>query len=162
MKRFAEGTKVPIDQTRLELMILVRERTGSEAQVFTRDGRPTVVFEYKRRMYLIDVPAIDPTDEAVTRTERGRPRTGEALKNAIEAEERRIWRALLLVVKAKFEMLRAVPVTFEQEFMPHLVLPNRLTVSEHFGPMIEEAVASSALPTSLMALPTRGSEMQNA
>lgn len=154
--RFAEGTTVPINSTKHEIMDLVEKHTGSEAIVKTIDGRPTAMFEKDNRLYKFDVPAIDHSDPYITRTGTGRMRTGEALQTAIAAEERRLWRALLLILKAKFEILRAVPVSFEQEFLPNLVLPNRCTVNEHFTPIINDAIDQGELPTSILALPVRG------
>lgn len=151
--RFAEGTTVPINNTKLEIMDLVQKHTGSEAITLTIQGRPTATFTKDGRLYKFDVPAVDPKDRYVTHTPTGRPRSGEALQAAVEAEERRLWRALLLVLKAKFEILRAVPVTFEQEFLPNLVLPNRITVEEHFTPLIERAINQGQLPSSMLALP---------
>lgn len=157
--RFAEGTTVSINSTKQEIMELVEKHADSEAIVFTCNGWPTATFGKDGRLYKFDVPAVDPDDRYITHTDTGRLRIGEARKNAIAAEERRLWRALLLILKAKFEILRAVPVTFEQEFLSNLVLPNRRTVGEHFTPIIEDAINQGELPTSMMALPMGKTEV---
>jgi hypothetical protein len=56
-----------------------------------------------------------------------------------EQATRQKWRALNLVIKAKLEAVEAGIVTFEDEFMAHMVLPNGATVAEYVGPQIEEA-----------------------
>ena len=47
-------------------------------------------------------------------------------KGAHEQERRRLWRALLLNIKAKLEAVESGISVFDEEFMAHIVLPKRL------------------------------------
>ena len=60
------------------------------------------------------------------------------------------WRALLLVVKAKLEAVEAEIATFEEEFLPHIVLPNGRTVGEMALPEIERAYQGGRTPALLL------------
>ena len=43
---------------------------------------------------------------------------------------RQRWRALFLVIKAKLEAVESEIVLFEDEFLPHFILPGGMTVAE--------------------------------
>jgi hypothetical protein len=62
-----------------------------------------------------------------------------------ECEERRRWRCLLLNVKAKFEAVENQIVTFEEEFLAHIVVPGTgETVGAWAAPRIAEAYERGA------------------
>ena len=66
-----------------------------------------------------------------------------------EQEDRRIWRSLLLVIKAKLESVNTGIATFEQEFLNNIVMPNGRTVGEIVLPQIAESYASGKMPLAL-------------
>jgi len=71
-----------------------------------------------------------------------------------DAEVRRRWRALVLVVKGKLEAVESEIVTFEEEFLAHLVLPNGQTVGSEVRPMVAQAYETGIMPAfSALALP---------
>ena len=128
-RRFAEGTSVAPEKSRLEIETLLR-RTGAtgfasgwgpdDARImFQKDGRH-VRFVLKM-----------PTDRDV-------------VKRA--AEERRRWRTLLLVIKAKLEAVASQVTTFEEEFLAHIVLPGGETVGERIASQLVDAYKTGAPP----------------
>ncbi len=50
---------------------------------------------------------------------------------------RRLWRALLLCVKARLEAVESGIETFEEAFLAHVVMPDGATVYEHTAKAIE-------------------------
>jgi hypothetical protein len=58
-----------------------------------------------------------------------------------------------LAVKAKLEVVESGISTFEDEFMPHIVLPSGQTVSEWMGPQITAAYLSGLMPPMLPYMP---------
>lgn len=70
---------------------------------------------------------------------------------------RQRWRALALVIKAKLEAVETGIVSFEQEFLPHLVLPNGGTVHEWLAPQMEAVYDKGVMPRLLPQL-TAGSQ----
>jgi len=66
-------------------------------------------------------------------------RTPAQVKPALAAEERRRWLALLLVIKAKLEAVESGIITFEEEFLAHVVMPDGRTVLQHVQVPIERA-----------------------
>lgn len=138
---FAEGTSVPIERSKAEIEgMLIRYGADQfvsgwgeqEARIqFRANGR------YVR--FVLPIPKWD--EKRFTQHPRYACKTrtaGEASK-AWEAELRRLWRALALVVKAKLEAVESGIVGFEDEFMAHIVMPDGKTVAEHARPMIAEA-----------------------
>lgn len=69
----------------------------------------------------------------------------------LEQEDRRVWRALLLVIRAKLEAVDSGIATFEQEFLAQIVLPNDQTVDQVVAPLIAESYARGRLPRALLA-----------
>src|SRR6185312_17512727 len=67
------------------------------------------------------------------------PRTASAAENLYDQAVRQKWRALLLIVKARLEAVDSGIVTFEQEFLPHIILPGGKTVYESVAGGIESA-----------------------
>lgn len=84
-----------------------------------------------------------------------RKRTEKQAEEAYDQAVRQRWRALLLVIKAKLEAVDTGIVSFEEEFLAHMVLPSGETVSEWFTPQLNEAYATGQMPAGLtLALPS--------
>jgi hypothetical protein len=64
----------------------------------------------------------------------------------IEAEERRRWRAQLLLVKAKLEMIATGDSTVEREFLADMLMPNGKTVGSQALPALAESYRTGAPP----------------
>lgn len=67
--------------------------------------------------------------------------------------ERTLWRAFLLVIKAKLEAVESKIATFEQEFMANIVMPNDRTIEEIVTPLIARAYETRTMPQGLLAAP---------
>jgi hypothetical protein len=70
---------------------------------------------------------------------RGQRRSNAQAEAAYEQAVKARWRALMLVIKAKFEAIETGIVDFDAEFGMHFVLPSGRTVYEEVGPGIAEA-----------------------
>jgi hypothetical protein len=108
MTRFANRTKVPIDQTRAEIERVVK-KYGAKGFVSGWQGS-TARIEFLIADRHIRLSVTVPSSEQ---------------------EARQKWRALLLVLKAKLESVDAKIATFEQAFFADIVMPDTgLTVWE--------------------------------
>lgn len=65
------------------------------------------------------------------------------------------WRALVMVVKAKFAAIDAGITSFDREFMPDLVLADGSTVGQNALPQIEESRTQGRLARSFDIAPTK-------
>jgi hypothetical protein len=137
--RFAESTRVPVTQSRGEIERLLSRHNCQQFGTATDYIRHTarVQFAAHGRVVRFVVALPDPKEFRVDKDR--------------EQEERRIWRSLLLVIKAKLEAVETQIATFEEEFMAHIVMPNDRTVADIILPQIAEAYASGRMPLALAA-----------
>jgi hypothetical protein len=153
--RYAEGTKVSIENSKAEIeKILMRYGAEQFMSGWNRE-EARIMFQYGGWVVRFKVPLPDPMDGEFTLTPTGRERSEKQATEAWEQEVRRRWRALTLLIKAKLEAVtsdigsEAQLVTFEEEFMPYIVGPNDQTIAEAFLPQMKRALAEGTMPKAL-------------
>lgn len=129
--KYAEGTSVPVERSRQEIEALLRKHGATGFATSWDKDRYVLMFELKKRRVRFDLPAPDAKTYRDTRK--------------WEAEERRRWRALLLIVKAKLELVASGDADFESEFLAQIVVGGQ-TIAERILPGLEEALAGHPLP----------------
>lgn len=147
MTRYAEGTSVAADRTRAELEKLLRSR-GADAFMYASDeqlGEQLVAFRMSGRHVRIGVPMPDRGDPLFTQTPTGKRRSDVQAEEAYDAEVRRRWRALLLVVKAKLTAVADGISTLEREFLADIVTQDGRTVAEVVAPALAVGTGPLAL-----------------
>jgi hypothetical protein len=144
-RKYAEDTAVPIARTREHLEALLRRR-GCEGFAYGWTGaQDRVEFVWNRRRIRFTLPRPKRDDLALTAT--GLARSDRAIDIAIANEDRRRWRGLLLVVRAKLEAVEAGITTFESEFLAHIVMPNDQTIGDILVPQLGDGtIAKRLLP----------------
>jgi len=148
---YARNTEVPVDRsiTHIKRELL---RYGADAFTFGEEARRAMVqFRYKGRTvrFTIDFP-----EEAEFRqSERGRPRNEALSLRLWEQACRAKWRALYLFVKAALEAAHGGIVSFDDVFLPFLLLPNDRTVGETMRAGIEAAVSRGQMPRLTLGAP---------
>lgn len=135
-RRFAEGTKVPVARTKVAIDELLQKHGALQRIQGTDDerGKNLVAFTLGGRQVRFELPHV-PEDER---------------------EQRRVWRALLLIIKAKLELVAGGDSTVDMEFLPNIVLPNGSTVGKLLGAQLDEVYQSGNMPPLLG--PARGVE----
>lgn len=156
---YAEGTKVDPGKSREEIERTL-ERYGASGFGYLQEGRDVAVLfraHGKTVRFIVRMP--DPEDDEFTRTPKERrKRSPDAARKEYHKETRRLWRVLALGIKAKLEMVESGVVTFEEEFLPHFVMPDGKTVAQHAIPALERAAMTGEMPRSLLALPEHDDE----
>jgi hypothetical protein len=151
--RYAERTEVSTEKTRMELE-RVLSRYGAERFAYASEStRAMIMFEAHGRRIRFIIPLPSPAEERFTHYRRSQyssliPRSENAAREAHEQASRQIWRALLLVVKAKLEAVAAGITTFEDEFLAHTVLPDGRTFGEWAKPQLD-AIGTGGMPPML-------------
>lgn len=146
MPTYASRTDVAPGRSREEIERTLT-RYGATAFVFGQDSSRAVVgFVAHDRQVRFIVPIPDRSDPKYRLTPTGRRRTDDAVLREWEQENRQVWRAVLLMVKAKLEAVETGIVSFDQEFAMHYVLPDGRTVAEHVEPAITAAYESGDVP----------------
>lgn len=131
---YASDTSVSVARSKAEIEDLLG-RYGADAFVtMTKADRAVIGFSINGRQVRFDLPVPSRDEERFQLRSHGRRTAATRSAEAWEQECRRLWRAMALVIKAKLEACASGIVTFEQEFMAHIVLPNGKTVNEQIGP----------------------------
>lgn len=151
MTRYAENTSVPSERTEGEIKKTLRKYGADEIVIGEKysEGRVVLSFKLQNRVIRIELPL--PILDEFEKTPQGRSRTESAIEREYTQAVRQRWRALLLVIKAKLEAVESGITTFEQEFLAHMVLPNRLTVGEWMIPQVDQAYELGNMPKLLLS-----------
>lgn len=155
---YAETTKVEVEKTQAEIKAFVINKRGAtgygEDWVRLEDGREasTVRWRMEGRFITFRLILPDPNDPEFKRQKNGFRRVSDSQVAArFEQAKRSRWRGLLLNIKAKFEAVDSGLETFEQAFLPHILLPDGMTVGEVMIPQVAQAYDSGKMPD-LLAL----------
>jgi len=159
-RRYAEGTSVPVNQTREEIETVL-ERYGATASRITK-GLKAVIVEFiaHERAVRFHLTLPDASDRQFAKTPKQRTaRSPQAAQRAWEGECKRLWRALLNSIKAKLEAVQSGIATFEEEFLSYTIDPQTgRTVAEAALPAIAKAYEQSG-PPQLTYEPSQLAEM---
>lgn len=137
--KYAARTSVPSEKSRIEIEKILRRYGAEDFAYATSRTHAMIGFVAHSRQVRFVLPLPDRDDRAFTHTPTGKVRAREPMEAEFEQAVRQKWRALALMVKAKLEAVESGLVSFEQEFLPHIVLPGGTTVYEATRESIELA-----------------------
>lgn len=143
MAKYAARTEVSSEKSRSEIERTLQRYGATSFAYGTDDDLNAAMVGFKAQgrqiRFVLTMPSR--AEREFTHHSTG-PRTQSAAENLYEQAVRQKWRALLLIVKAKLEAVDSGIVTFEQEFLPHIVMPGGRTVYESVADGIETAYLS--------------------
>ena len=156
MGKYASRTSVPVKNSQDEINRIL-SRYGAEGfGYYTRTDRAIVQFEIRTsgalRRVQITIIMPDPKSSEFTMSRHKNecdrhPVDDKTAHGRWEQACRQRWRALVLVIKAKLEAIDAQISTFEEEFLPFLVLPDGQTIGEKLLPQLKQLESGErALP----------------
>ena len=122
-RKYAQDTSVPVGRTQASLRDLVKKKGASGFAFGEDNGRAVVQFALMDRMLSINV--------------------GEDIH---PKEERRLWRALFMSIKAKLVIAEEGIETFDEVFLANIVMPNGQTYGEFATPQVSAMVESGKMP----------------
>lgn len=133
MAKYAENTKVPVENSKNEIEKILKRFGADQFGYGSKEDGAVIVFRAQGRhvRFLLPLPG---------------PKERFTKKDGREQEVRRRWRSLTMCVKAKLESVATDIETFEESFMAHIVLPNGMTIAEHAKPLIEQAYTDGKMP----------------
>lgn len=136
VRRYAQDTKVDVGASKAELTTILR-RAGAGQMLMGDDA--------ERRLILLGFSLGGRQYRLSASTERPSRRCDA------EQLEREAWRALVLIVKAKLEVVAMGQSSVEEEFLANLVLPSGDTVGSDVLPKIKQAYETGVMPHLLPA-----------
>lgn len=166
VRRYATGTKVSVDTSRVELEKLLAKNGATQRSITVDDdtGRAQVVFRLAGRMIRLQLKSErdclpEPNkyehkqdaecprgwnNWSVTRREKW-------IEAQIEQCDREAWRRLLIVTKAKLEVIADDPGMIEHTFLADIMLPDGTTVYDGIRQRIAETYETGDMPKLLPA-----------
>lgn len=143
MARFAEKTRVPVGQTRNEIEQILK-RYGAKAFMSGQNATEAVIaFEAKDRRVMFRLAM---------------PDARKFIGDKFAQEERRLWRALGMCIKAKLEAVESGIASFEDEFLANIVMPDGQTVADHVRPRIASSYQEGKMLPFFPSRPALGKE----
>jgi hypothetical protein len=138
MKPYAEGTEVPVSKSKVELDTLLSKCGATSRGILADDehGQAIIAFALAGGRYRLTVPL--PRLGDFPKSGQA-PRDWAAWPDAKQAEwryrrweqaSRERWRAVILLIKAKLQIVQMGLSSAAHEFMGDLILSNGQTVSE--------------------------------
>lgn len=152
-RRFAEGTAVSVEKSKAELGSLLDKHGAAQTGFFDdREARRAIViFKMAGRQIRLGVSLPDPADKRFVYSKPGYRRTEEQRRAAWEQACREAWRRVVLITKAKLEIVADGDSTLEREFLADILLPDGSTVHEALAPKLVAAYTDGAMPPLLPA-----------
>lgn len=136
---YAEGTTVTVERSVAEAQALLKRHGVADVgwTLSSRGGR----IQFMRDRTAVQFTVLYPpaTDDAVTLYPSGKLRPPREHAARLEQIHRERWRALVLVLKGKLEAVDAGVETWEEAFLPHILLPGGETVMDRVAPALAAA-----------------------
>lgn len=107
--KYADRTKVPVSHSQAEIQRLLKRYGADQFGFFSSPQKFIAGFAAHGRQVRFIIPI---------------PKDGD------DAEERRLWRCLVLVIKGKLESVETGIETFEDAFLANIVTPDGRLVGE--------------------------------
>lgn len=133
--KYAEGTTVSAAKTQGEIAQLVERYGATQFSSGWQDDKAAISFAANGRLvrFIIVLPSLDYIRKTMKlpRGMWGRDSIKtETVAKCRDAEVKRLWRCLLLAIKAKLEVVSSGIATFDEEFLAHIVTANKMTIYE--------------------------------
>lgn len=149
-RRYAETTTVSVQKSQQEVQhVLMRQ--GADQVILAWDADMGAAVRFRMSGHYAQLVVPPPSERRMKELKLRFPSWDETRRR--EQEERRCWRALLLLVKAKLEAIASGITSMEREFMPDLLLSDGRRLEAWAGPILAEMYESGSMPL----LPAHGS-----
>lgn len=122
MSRYATKTAVPVDRSMAEVRgILLKNNAQAVAIAESLDAASVqFIFENHPYKFIIKYPTF--RDHQIQYTKSGKARTETQMHKEINDEHKRLWRAMVLYIKAAIEAHQSGLVNLKKSLMGNLVL----------------------------------------
>lgn len=166
VRRYSTGTKVDVDKSRIELEKILAKHGATQRQVTVDDeaGKAQIVFRLDQRMIRLNMrserdclpdPGKSDFNQDVHCPRGWNTWTVKRREEWVEAEteqcDREAWRRLVLITKARFELIADDPEQVERQFLADIMLPDGSTVYEGMKQQLEDSYTTGEMPKLLAA-----------
>jgi hypothetical protein len=122
MARYASKTSVPVDRSMSEVRgLLLKNNSDAVAIAESKEGASVqFIFEGHPYKFLIKYPS--PQDSDMRLNNKGQIKTQVQIEKSIDDEKRRLWRAMVLYIKAAIEAHLSGLVNLKRSLMGNMVI----------------------------------------
>lgn len=150
-RRYAEGTSVSSSASQAEINHLLMRYGATSFMFGHKEDEAMVAFEMRGRRIKFLLPMPDRNADEFTigkhpQSHKPMKLTPDKAYAKYEQAAKERWRALVLCIKAKLESVESRIETFEEAFMPHIIMSNGLTIGETLLPQIAKIAETSKMP----------------
>ena len=157
--QYASETIVSSEKSQAEIKSTLQKYGATKYAYYEDDGKAAIACEMHNRQlrFVVSLPN-RMSDEFIYAGQgsKRRVRDVQTQHKFWEQACRQKWRAMALIIKAKFVAVESEVRTFEQEFLEDFVMPNGQTVGEYIRPQLEAAYASGTMPKLLPGIGETG------
>jgi hypothetical protein len=133
-RRYAQETTVSVTKSQQELSMLL-QKAGADQVLLAWDSMQGTGVRFRMGGRFAQLMVPPPGEKRLRELKNWRPRW--STQELLDQEQRRSWRALILLVKAKLEAIAAGITTAEREFMPDLLMEDGRRLEEWALPTLE-------------------------
>lgn len=142
---YAKNTKIDVFKTQGDILGLLRTHKANRFLLDWEENR--IGFQINGRSVLMKIEMPNRNDKQFNYYPSGKEIFDDDIseqkyKQGIKSR----WRALYLIIKAKFVAIESGVSTIDNEFMPHFILKNGRTLSEHILPQLDQPDMFPKLP----------------
>jgi hypothetical protein len=155
MRSYASETTVPWEKSRDEIESVLKRYRCSHFAYMTSPESVMIAFMREKVPFRIEVPLPTGKEKSVRMKPNGMLRPDSQIAKAVDQEQKRRWRVLILLIKAKLEWVSLGMSTVEKEFLADVSLPNGETLGVWAAQHVHRAIGEGKMPASLLALPQK-------
>jgi len=144
MTKYATQTTVSVEKSRAEIEQILMKYGADQFMYGTDREKAMVMFRMHGKQIQFSLKYLPIGQFKYTPTRQ--VRSAENQKSAWEQDQRSKWRAFVLVIKAKLEAVESGIMSFEDEFLANILLPNGQTVSNFLVPQLENVYEFGQMP----------------
>jgi hypothetical protein len=154
--KYAAGTSISIAKSRADIERFLARHKATGFMYGEQGGVAMIAFELEGRRYRMDLryPPLSSFENLGTNQYTARMSQQERMVAAQEKEKLRLWRGLVLLVKAKLEAVSSGITTLEEELLSYTIMPNNQTVGEWLEPQLKEVYRTGKMPPLIPGLVT--------
>lgn len=129
---YAKGTTVSVAKSKMEIERILAKYKADQFGIAVDNSQQRAAIHFRIQKWIV-------------RFELQLPSSREDDRKVMQR-----WRALVLTVKAKLESIESNIETFEEAFLPHIVMPDGKRFTDWIQPQLQEMRESGKMPATLM------------
>lgn len=133
MTKYAKNTTVSIEKSKGELERVLIKYGAKRFATGWDDKSAVIMFTMNDKGLKFTIP-IPSKDDIPQLNSYGRKRPENVIYQDYEKAQRQVWRAVVLIIKAKLESVESGICFFEQEFLPYFITADGQTIAERLLP----------------------------